>query len=35
VEKESSNDITTTSSRFGFEISKWFGENKGGNGKGP
>jgi hypothetical protein len=34
VEKESSNDITTTT-RFGFEVSKWFGENKGGDGKGP
>jgi hypothetical protein len=36
VKKESSKEITTSSSSiFGFEISKWFGENKGRDGKGP
>jgi hypothetical protein len=35
VEKESSKEITTSSSRFGFEVSKWSSENKGGNRKGP
>jgi len=36
VEEESSKEITTSSSSmFGFEKSKWFSENKGGDGKGP
>jgi hypothetical protein len=36
VEKKSSNDITTTSSsRFGFEVSKWSSENKRRDAKGP
>jgi hypothetical protein len=33
VGKQSSKEITTSSSRFGFEVSKWSSENKGGNRK--
>jgi hypothetical protein len=35
VEEESSKEITTSSSIFGFEVSKWSSENKGEDGKGP